>query len=109
MDIILPFIFSVIAVIFFVWYVTSKQVNDMMPQEDNTPSKPRIILPSDSKDIYMFTINSPLKEDEWSKILNGGWEYVTCTKEESKEYADWGPEDPSYIVTKFNYVFKRKL
>ena len=71
------------------------------------PSKPRLILPTDKK-IYTVTLNSELKEEEWEMILNAGWSFITCTTEQCKEYANCGPESPSYNKTYWHYVFQNK-
>lgn len=79
--------------------------SEVKPQNDE-PSKPRIILPTDC-DIFSFTISSQLKPEEWQMILNAGWTFLTCNTYQTTEYAGCYPEAPCYNCTKWNYVFRR--
>jgi hypothetical protein len=84
-------------------------ISMLRPKEqiEPQPKAPRILLPTDKK-VYTFTLDSELKSEEWEMILNAGWLFITCTTEQRKEYANCGPESPSYNKTYWHYVFQNK-
>lgn len=83
----------------------SKSVGDI-----SQPSEPRVVVPSDSREFWTFSVNySPLNEEEYSKIYNAGYEQISCTSETEYYYASCGIESPRHERTKYNYVFKKKV
>ena len=74
------------------------------------PSGPRVVVPSDGRLFWTFsTTHTPLKEEEYSRIYNAGYEQISCTAEQDHYYANCGPESPRLERTKFNYVFRKKV
>ena len=104
--IILAAIVTIAAVVCFT-IITGKTPEQKTEEPvDNEPPKPRVTPPTD-RNVYTFSLDSMLEAEEWQMLFSAGWEFVTCYKEEYKDYAGCYPEAPGFTRTAWHYVFRR--